>query len=218
MHVAIMSANRAQRLSSASEGAVSETVKQISAKALELLTRRNEINRRIGFLNNVMKGLQNVPTKTTHISWDLPPTASACAMEAIRSADSTKRRRTELARIASFLRGPTRHVKGELTRACRIALVEADGRASIDEIRRRIVRRESFLFADPGSAKAAIHKTLKAMTDSGEVRRLDDGSNLLWLRNAPEWDGDRKAVRMNTAGSQPGENTNTLPTVDVEAI
>jgi hypothetical protein len=157
-----MSTNRPQILPAVSESAVSETVKQVSAKALELSTRRNEINRRIGFLSNVMKGLRNVATGTTYKGHDLTAISAAGATE------------------------PSGHVN-ELTRACRIALVESEGCASIDEIRRRIARRESFVFAGPGSAKAAIHRTLRAMTASGEVRRLDSGSKLLWQRNAPEF-------------------------------
>jgi hypothetical protein len=195
MDVAIMPANRAQIPSAVSAIAVSETVKQVSAKAFDLSTRRKEIVRRIGFLNNVMKRLRDVATHTTNIDCAIVPTAFGDVTD------------------------PSTDPKSELTRACRIALVEAGGRASIDEIRRRIVRRESFWFADPGSAKAAIHEILKAMTVSGEVRRLDNGSKSLWLRNAPEWEGDRKAVQISpTIASQPGENTNTLSTADCEAI
>jgi hypothetical protein len=165
-----MSTNRPQILPAVRESAVSETVKQVSAKALEFSTRRKEINRRIGFLNNVMKGLRNVANDTTYHSHDLTPIAAAAATD------------------------PSRDLKGELTRACRIALVEAGGCASIEEIRRRIVRRESFVFAGPGSTKAAIHRTLKAMTASGEVRRLDSGSKLLWQRNPPDRECDGKPV------------------------
>jgi hypothetical protein len=159
-------------------------VKQVTAKALELLARRNEINQRIRHLNNVMRGLRTFASRA-YVTCDSPHTASACATEATTTANSTVRKTAEWDWSGSSLRGPARHVKGELTRACRIALIEVGGSASADDIRGRIVRRGSFSFADPGSAEVAILRTLKFMSDSGEVRRLEVNSQSLWQRTEP---------------------------------
>jgi hypothetical protein len=84
--------------------------------------------------------------------------------------------------------GRSRHLQVTLTRACRIALLEAGGAASTDDIHRLIVRRGSFSFslAAYGSADAAIIRTLKAMTRSGEVRRIETLSQLLWQQTAQD--------------------------------
>ncbi len=68
-----------------------------------------------------------------------------------------------------------------LERACRIALMEAGGEASIEQIQSLIVRRDSFSFdALDDEPLAAIARTLQMMIQTGEVRCLssEDGSQL----------------------------------------
>jgi len=72
-----------------------------------------------------------------------------------------------------------------LSRACRIALMEAGGAASLAEIRARIVRRGSFSFADSALANTAMLRTLHAMSDAGEIRRLEEGPPSRWQRISP---------------------------------
>jgi hypothetical protein len=63
--------------------------------------------------------------------------------------------------------------------------MEAGGAASVDEIRSRIVRRGSFSFSDSAFADTAMIRTLHAMSDAGEIRRLEDGPQSLWQRISP---------------------------------
>jgi len=72
-----------------------------------------------------------------------------------------------------------------LSRACRIALMEAEEAASLDEIRSRIDRRGSFTFSDSGFAEVAIGRTLSIMRDNGEIRDVRTGDQTLWQRAHP---------------------------------
>ena len=183
-----MSANQLQTPVGASEIAISETLKQVKAKALELLLRRRQLNRRISRLNKTMKGLRDFATVETFMGCDSARPAQACAKEPARPQNYTRSRGDAGGRMGSSPSGRSRHLQVTLTRACRIALLEAGGAASTDDIHRLIVRRGSFSFslAAYGSADAAIIRTLKAMTRSGEVRRIETLSQLLWQQTAQD--------------------------------
>lgn len=183
-----MPAIQFQTSSAVSQSAVSETVKRVNAKALDLLTRRTEINRRIRCLHQVMRGLRDLATNATFNGCDATP--PACATERTGPGNNSTPREHTVGQMWSPLPGQSQHLPAGLTRACRVALMEAGGTASPDEIRTRIVRRGSFSFADSGSAEAEIIQTLEAMTDDGEVRRLDDSPQSLWQRIAPLRESD----------------------------
>lgn len=68
----------------------------------------------------------------------------------------------------------------QLKRACRIALAEAGGPASPEDLRARIARRGSFPFTNAEGPIAAIARTLRSMAEQGEVRRHEDGQNGRW--------------------------------------
>jgi hypothetical protein len=178
-----MSTARFQTLPDLSESAIAETVKQVNAQALDLLSRRSEINRRIRHLHQVMKGLRDLATrKTCNGSDETPPTGSA---ERNRLDDCTSRARAfRESRPHASCR--SKNQIEELTRACRIALMEGEGTASTDEIRWRIIRRGSFSFADSRVAETSILRTLQAMSHGGEVRQVDNNSESLWQRTAAE--------------------------------
>ena len=72
-----------------------------------------------------------------------------------------------------------------MRRACRIALMEAGGAASLDEIRALIIRRGSFAFLESGSSDSEILQTLIRMGVSGEVRCLQNHPQPVWERIAP---------------------------------
>jgi hypothetical protein len=181
-----MSANQLQTPAVAYEIAVSETVKQVSAEALELLTRRKQLNQRILRIRRTMRGLGNLATKA--IVGNSAPTTQARAAERDQLRNHTIPSRRTGGQMDSSLPGWSRSLKVALTRACRIALLEAGGTASTDDIRRLIVRRGSFTFplATYEAADAAIIRTLKAMTHSGEVRGLAHVSESLWQRTAQD--------------------------------
>ena len=70
----------------------------------------------------------------------------------------------------------------DLRRACRIALLETANAISDTELLERIIRRESFRFADPDSAVLAIDQELAAMAEQGEVQAINTSSQRLWQR------------------------------------
>lgn len=179
MRLTVMSANQLQTPAVGNAIAVYETVKQVNAEALDLLTRRKQLNQRISQIRRIMKSLGNFATNA--VVGDSAPTIQVCATEF--RTDTIPSGRT-CGQIESSLPGLSRPLKLALTRACRIALLEAGGTASTDDIRRLIVRRESFSFplAAYGSADAAIIQTLKTMAHSGEVRRIARTSESLWQR------------------------------------
>jgi hypothetical protein len=181
-----MLAIRFQTSPAVSESAVSETAKRVNAKALDLLTRRAEINQRIRCLQQVIQGLRDLATSATFNGCDAAAPARTLKRKRKRTMpgnNSTPRGRT-VGPMRPPLPGRSKHLPAGLMRACRIALMETGGTASPDEIRTRIVRRGSFSFADSGFANAAIIRTLNAMGDDGEVRRLGDGFQSLWQRIA----------------------------------
>lgn len=63
-------------------------------------------------------------------------------------------------------------VHNELRRACRIALMEAGGTATADEIYSHIVRRDSFCFTSLKEPIPAIVRTLSLMAEAGEASRM----------------------------------------------
>jgi hypothetical protein len=185
-----MLAIRFQTPPAVSESAVSETAKRVNAKALDLLTRRAEINQRIRCLQQVIQGLRDLATSATFNGCDAAaPARTRKRKRTMPGNNSTPRGRT-VGPMRPPLPGRSKHLPAGLMRACRIALMETGGTASPDEIRTRIVRRGSFSFADSGFANAAIIRTLNAMGDGGEVRRLGAGVQSLWQRIAPSRESD----------------------------
>jgi len=78
-----------------------------------------------------------------------------------------------------------KHELARLRRACRIALLEAGGGASLDEIRILIVRRGSFAFMESGPSDSVILQTLIRMRARGEVRCLENDPQKVWERITP---------------------------------
>jgi hypothetical protein len=184
-----MWALRSQKSSSVSTNAVSETVKRVNAQALALLNRRAEINRRIHCLHRVVQGLRDLATS---------PVCDAGEAAPGRAMDPSNRE-PKGRHEAGDNRSPFEHrdaarsqfavhakqMLPALSRACRIALMEAGEAASSDEIRSRIDRRGSFTFSDSGIAEAAIVRTLTIMRDNGEIRDVRSGDHALWQRVHP---------------------------------
>ncbi len=183
-----MSANQLQMPSGASEIAVSESIEQVSAEARDLLNQRRQLNRRILRLSKMIKVLAEFATNATFSSCDSAPKARRYATGLTRPRNGTMPSGRTSEEVGFSSPGRTRHPRPALTRACRIALLEAGGTATPDEIRRLIVRRGSFSFsfAAHGSADAVIVRTLELMVRSGEARRIEPLSQSLWQLTAPE--------------------------------
>lgn len=190
-----MLAPRPQVPSALAEGAVTETVRRVNAQAFALLRRRVEINRRIRSLHQVVHGLRDLATDfSSKVVCDpgdearVVPERSACAPGAQQlqlepeTCDPNLSRAPAPVRMRSRPSGESRHELAAVSRACRIALMEAGNSATLDEICSRIARRGSVAFSDSRRANAAITRTLNAMSDGGEIRRVTNGSQALWQR------------------------------------
>jgi len=175
-----MPTSRFQTSSATRESAVAETVKRVNAEAFDLLIRRAEINQRIRCLHQVMKALQELAANRT-----LNVCVAAHHAPVASPVNQSTPHRYSVVWMRSPMPDRSQHLPAALMRACRIALMEAGGTASADEIRARILRRGSFRFADSGLADTAIIQTLNVMTDGGEVRRLEAGSQSMWQRIVP---------------------------------
>jgi hypothetical protein len=189
-----MPAARSQISLTLTESAVAETVKRVNAQALALLTRRVEINRRIRSLHRMVHGLRDLaashpytPTAAAPQHATLMPSTEQ-ANEESEARDTNSSHESKIGRTRSGLRSQSRHELAVLSRACRIALMEAGEPASPDEIRLRIDRRGSFAFHNSESANAAITRTLSVMRDSGEARCVScvtSGPQSFWQRIPP---------------------------------
>jgi hypothetical protein len=178
-----MPASQYQPSPTMSQSAVSETVRRVNATALVLLTRRAEINRRIRCLHQVVQGLKDLGSRDLATFTASHANNEPSAAEPKASANSPREYTAGVRR--SPLPDRSKHLVAGLSRACRIALMEAGGAASLEEIRSRIVRRGSFLFTDSAFANAAIFRTLHAMSNAGEIRHLEDGPQSRWQRINP---------------------------------
>lgn len=183
---------RSQISSSLSESAVAETVRRVNAQALALLHRRVEINRRIRNLHRVVHGLRDLATDfATKVVCNpdhearvapRPPACTPGAQRADEKPETNLSHEAVPARTRIRLSGESRRELAALSRACRIALMEAGNSAPFEEICSRIARRGSIAFSDSRRAYAAIARTLNAMSDSGEIRCVTNGSQSLWQR------------------------------------
>jgi hypothetical protein len=174
--------------SPAHESALFETVRRVNAEALSLLTRRSEINRRIRGLHRLMHGLRDLAAKTdssrgdrsTHLNSAGQPCGEKTASLPTCCGNVLLERKVSEKQPLPL--GGSKNPLGQLRRACRIALMEAGGTASLDEIRSRIVRRGSFSFPDSGLSESVIVQTLDSMAASAEVRCQQNGAQLVWQR------------------------------------
>jgi hypothetical protein len=90
------------------------------------------------------------------------------------------RQRKRVERAKSNARKSRRQHK-ELTRACRIAFLDAGGSATPDQIYWLIVRRRSFSFIDLDEEPAsAIARTLHLMAETGEATCITNDPNSCW--------------------------------------
>jgi hypothetical protein len=161
------------------ENAVRETMQRVSTNAFLLLTRQSEINRRIRDLHRVIRHLRR---------WAVNSKFSSGEMLAAHRAPEND---FDVAEHDSLRKSPSLvQSRRSLSRACRIALLEAGGPASLDEIRVRILRRRSFSFPDATMTNMAILRALTRMTSAGEILCSERNSHKLWRRIEWPAEGD----------------------------
>jgi len=184
---------RSKLSSTFTESSVAETVRKVNAQALALLTRRVEINRRIRSLHRVVHGLRDLATNAASGTCTAAPNVPEPGTWALNAEPTQSERENydcdssgehTIGRTRFPLPAQSKHELAALSRACRIALMEAGNAASLDEIRSRIDRRGSFAFSHSESANATMTRTLNIMRDSGEVQCVISGSQSLWQRIA----------------------------------
>jgi hypothetical protein len=69
-----------------------------------------------------------------------------------------------------------------LRRACRIALLGSFDYLSADEVLARIIRRQSYYFAESEDAQAAVAAELHRLAENGEVECCTQASEVKWKR------------------------------------
>jgi hypothetical protein len=134
--------------------------------------RNKEIGRRIHSIRRVVRGLQEMASAAAVDHLGATPNSS--------SADRTIAGRS--GHRPSSSRGKSNRVSLSLLRACRIALMETETAASLDEIYKRILRRGSFSFHDEQRASSTLLRVLYVMAHDGEVRLLKGSPGYSWER------------------------------------
>jgi hypothetical protein len=176
----------------AAENAVSDTVRRVNIEALDLMTRRAEINRRIRSLQQLMHGLRDLAAKSAPSQSDAAPPLKNKTQRWIRLDAKPPHDVHALFEHSAKRQPPLLQPNGgvssieRLARACRIALLEVEGCASADEIRSRIVRRESFHFSDSTLSRTETIQTLTIMAAIGKIIRLENGSGVAYRRITAE--------------------------------
>jgi hypothetical protein len=79
-----------------------------------------------------------------------------------------------------------RKITNRMRRACRIALMETDEAATVDEIYLRIAQRGSFHFDNVYQAAATIRQTLNLMTEQGEALVVGTNPRPRWKRTSDQ--------------------------------
>jgi hypothetical protein len=174
--------HRSQMQPATTSGSVSALVAHLQTELRSLVTRRKDLVRRIRNVHQVKRGLReiSIPTGFTHLCAEpLSPGAhtSVTAFAANRTVTGKPGRD-----LQSSMQCKADCVSLSLQRACRIALLEAEGPASLEEICTRILRRGSFSFANLGCANLALVQVLNAMTECGEVHLLEGARGWRWER------------------------------------
>lgn len=157
----------------ATSGSVSALVEQMQTELHSLVTRHEDLRRRIWSIHRAIRGLQKMASK--------PAFDRLCAAPKLSSVDRTIARPSGPHR-PSGSRYKSSQLSVSLRRACRIALMEGETAASLEEIYERIMRRGSFSFVNLYRASPALVRVLAAMAQDGEVRLLEAGPSWRWER------------------------------------
>jgi hypothetical protein len=157
---------------SANNGGVPALVIHLQTELHTLMTHNNEIRRRIHDIRRVVRGLQQIATSPPLDH--LPATPhSSCAAQVEYHLPRPD---------ASASTRPPKRAITSLQRACRIALMETEAAASLDEIYARILQRGSFPFVRQERAKSILLRVLRVMAQDGEVRLLRGAPCCRWER------------------------------------
>jgi hypothetical protein len=152
------------------DSSVNELMKRMHAKLQALLRRRAEVKRDIRNLNKTIRGLSECIGRTgLGMRHSRSQIRSSTDVEAV--PDTTK---TTQSSSSIQLEGvdSSNRAEFELRRACRIALMESQETASLEEVYSRIVRRESFSFAGVEYPLVAIARIVNILAEEARNRDL----------------------------------------------
>jgi hypothetical protein len=157
--------------SAQSQTSVCKVVNFVHDELYGLLIQREGIERRIRNLRQVVNGLRRFAGQ---------PVFRSLSDQRLRSEElDTQRDGRKVPSQVSHQLGLERV---NLRRACRIALMEATGPASLEEIHSRIARRGTCPTISWELAHPLLVGALNGMTENGEVRCLASGSSVRWQR------------------------------------
>jgi len=166
-------------------GPVHGLLAQLQTELLSLVMRREDLARRIRSAHQVTRGLREISSAAafTRPCAEASSPARDDSVTALSAAKHTLSGRSGR-HLRPQMQNKTDAVNPSLQRACRIALLEGEGPLSMEEICTRIVRRGSFLFANPAGANAALLRVLNAMAQCGEVHLIESARGWSWERVA----------------------------------
>jgi hypothetical protein len=165
-----------------SPGSVSAVVELVQAELDSLLARREEIRKRIQNLHQVIYGLQQFGRLDTNDLRSESPNPASRRRTNHRTSSGIAVDEHATGELRSCVRSNTKDAHPALRRACRIALLEGQAAASVNEIYSRIVRRGSFSFDSLRLAHPLVAWSLNIMTEEGEIRCFKNVTPWRWQR------------------------------------
>ena len=169
-------------------------VVELQTELRSLMTRKKEIRWRINNIRSIMRGLQEMVTS--------PPLGDVRAEPSSLPGVRPLAVRPGGDGVADSPRHPN-PPRDSLQRACRIALLESETPASLEDIYTRVVRRGSISFASSQRARKILLRVLNVMCQDGEVRLFKTGQGPRWQRISP--------ASQDHAGARANVSTSVLP-------
>jgi|SRR5579862_990641 len=134
------------------QGSAREVIRIARKLLAELRTQNDLIQKRIHVLKKVVTGLN--------------------ALQVARSLDSPHHK------VSGY--PSNRKIAKNLRRACRIALMEADGAEDVEQLINRIKRRGSYEFPSPADPTELVSRQLRLMLSRGEVSHHPAERGSVW--------------------------------------
>ncbi len=185
-HLVLMDQNGKVEASTGACPAVSYMGPLLQAHLQELLFRKAEVEKRVGTLRLVLKGLEQMEGWVAVIATE-PEGSDTLDLHSARARNGP----VSVVTLPTSQNSPqaicrkSNYFYSRLRRACRIALLEGERSGTAEDIYARIVRRGSLSAADQQRGVASISAALSLMATDAEVRVVGAGSHKTWALSAP---------------------------------
>jgi hypothetical protein len=157
----------------------------LRAHLQELLFRKAEVEKRVGTLRLVLRGLEQmegwVAVNATELEEKTLDLHSARARNGPVNVVTLPSSQSS----PQAVRRKSNHFYSRLRRACRIALLEGERSGTAEDIYARIVRRGSLPVADQQRGVVSILAALSLMATDAEVSSVGAGSHKIWQLSPP---------------------------------